>query len=150
MRPFIQPHQQAVRDLVGADGLVRGLEQLQRRMVGREARNLLLEIDIMRALVGEGACVEDRGHLADRAAHRLGPHQALEIEHAVPREIRPATIHQSGPPGRAGPVQGVAIEVQDILHDVFLVIFSEYGRENIQCNGSNSAIGSDYLIQEMP
>ena len=54
------------------------------------------------------------------AGDSLRAHQALDVEHAVAGKVGLAAIHQGAPGRRAGLVEGVAVEIEDILHDVLL------------------------------
>jgi hypothetical protein len=51
--PFINPSWNAVWDLVVTDGVIDCLRHAQCRMISTQACNLLFEIDIVQALVGE-------------------------------------------------------------------------------------------------
>ena len=71
-RPRVDAADDAVRDLVGADGMVDRLHPPERRMIGREAGDIVVEVDVVTAAMGERVAFENRRDFADALPQR-GP-----------------------------------------------------------------------------
>ena len=87
MRPLIDPQGHGLHDLIGTDGVVDRVTQLQCRMIGAKARDLLAEVNVVAAAVGEGQRLHHRADFGDGLCQRLRLHEAFEVEHALARQI---------------------------------------------------------------
>ena len=96
--------------------MVDRIDQFQRRVIGREARNLFAEIDIVAAFVQKRQPLHDRGNFGHGAGDRTGEQEPLEVEHALAGQFGPAVLHKLGSGRAAGPVQRIRIKIQNIAH----------------------------------
>jgi hypothetical protein len=83
----------------------------------------------------------DRSDFGNCLAQRLGPYEALEIVHAMAHQFAAARVDQRLPTGRAGLVERVAIEIQDVAHLKFQFTAAKPMRITCArgCNNSNAS-----------
>jgi hypothetical protein len=92
------------------------LEALEGRVIRRQVRQAVVEVDVVAALVNEGGALEDRQDLGDAPLERPRAHEALQVEQPTHREPTPAGRGQ-GPALRAvRVVEGKGLEIEHLLH----------------------------------
>ena len=114
--PLINMHDDALRNLIGADGVIDGLSLDQGRMVIGKTGNSLHEIYVVFSCVGEGQRVSHRLDFANDLGQGLILHQSHEIKHAVTAKIVFTMINQFVPRCGARFIEGITIQIENITH----------------------------------
>ena len=113
-RVFIYRHHQATRHLIGTHRVVGGLHLAQCWVIGRQAGNFWLKVDVVTPLVQ----VRVAGHHWRNFSRCLGCHtrsqKSLQAEHATLLQCSLRCGHHVVPGLAALTVQGVTVQVDDV------------------------------------
>jgi SAM-dependent MidA family methyltransferase len=103
-------------NLVTAERVIDSLQARQRRVIGRQVIDLVVEVNIVLTRVGKGFPFDFVQHAWQDFIDGLLSHKALECKHAVAFEVVPALPEQLLSSVTVELVQGVAIEIDESVH----------------------------------
>jgi len=108
-RPFVNGVHDRTVQLIVAERVMNRLKLAQRRMVRGQPGQLFLEIDVVAALMRVGIPRAARQNLRRGALDCRTAHEALQVEHAPPRQIGLAAFDERGNLGRVRAIDRVAV-----------------------------------------
>jgi len=120
-RVLVDSGDHAAVDLVCADGVVGGFKLAHCRVVGRKAGDLVLEKDVMAAMVSEGVGRQYRSNFRHGLLYCLGFQKARQVKHPTVGQVDATAFDQCGIGLAFRPVYRVGFEIDKVAHNKFRV-----------------------------